>query len=94
MQKDITSHFGKEYLYLGCIDYINQVKSGPFPEHSPILYDISGVPNWSKVNQGMLKMYVAEVLSKFPVVQHLPFGNLLAFSAHEKKSPSTMNVSS
>lgn len=55
------------------------MKKGPFYEHSPILYDITGVPNWGKVNTGMLKMYIAEVLQKFPVVQHLPFGSLLPF---------------
>ncbi|KAJ3293936.1 hypothetical protein HK104_004092 [Borealophlyctis nickersoniae] len=79
MQQDIVKHFAKEYLYLGCINYINEVKKGPFHEHSPMLYDISGVPFWAKVNTGMLKMYMAEVLQKFPVVQHLPFGSLLPF---------------
>lgn len=79
LNKDVVEHYGDEYLYLGCIKYINEVKKGPFFEHSPILYDISGVPNWNKVNTGMLKMFVAEVLAKFPIVQHFVFGELLPF---------------
>ncbi|KAJ8330280.1 Serine/threonine-protein phosphatase 2A activator 1 [Batrachochytrium dendrobatidis] len=87
VQKDIVTHFSKEYLYLACIDYIHQVKTGPFHEHSPILYDISGVMLWSKVNSGMLKMYMAEVLHKFPVVQHFYFGKLLPFEPAYKIQP-------
>ncbi|KNC99957.1 uncharacterized protein SPPG_05329 [Spizellomyces punctatus DAOM BR117] len=79
LQDELVSHFRKEYLYLSCIAYIHEVKKGPFYEHSPMLYDICGVPYWAKVNTGMLKMYIAEVLHKFPVVQHLPFGSLLPF---------------
>ena len=51
----------KDYLYLAAIKYINEVKTGPFFEHSSTLYDISNVAHWSKVNQGMIKMYYAEV---------------------------------
>jgi serine/threonine-protein phosphatase 2A activator len=32
---------------------------------------------WKKVNVGMMKMYVAEVLGKRVVVQHTPLGGLL-----------------
>ncbi|KAI9151155.1 Serine/threonine-protein phosphatase 2A activator 1 [Blastocladiella emersonii ATCC 22665] len=77
--KEQAEHFAKDYLYFGCIDYIYRTKQGPFFEHSPILYDISGVAQWAKVNGGMLKMYVAEVLSKFPIVQHVKFGSLFPF---------------
>jgi len=38
-----------------------KVKTGPFAEHSNQLYNISGVPSWSKVNSGLIKMYKAEV---------------------------------
>lgn len=38
------------YMYFGCINFIKEVKKGvPFGESSPMLNDISGVPNWDKV---------------------------------------------
>lgn len=61
-------------LYFSAIAFINKVKRGPFHEHSPILYDITGVATWHKIHRGMVKMYIAEVLGKFPVVQHFWFG--------------------
>ena len=85
---DIVDYFSKDYLYLACIRYINQVKTGPFHEHSPMLFDISGVISWRKVNGGMLKMYMAEVLHKFPVIQHFHFGSLLPFRPADAITPS------
>lgn len=65
-------------LYFTAIQFIHTVKRGPFWEHSPMLFDISGIKDgWGKINKGMIKMYQAEVLSKFPVVQHFVFGSLL-----------------
>lgn len=65
------------YLLFSCIDYIYQVKTGPFAEHSNTLYGIAQVPYWEKVYSGLIKMYKGEVLGKFPVVQHFLFGQLL-----------------
>ncbi len=45
---------------MAAIQFIQRVKSGAFMEHSPILFDITAVPNWAKVNFGLHKMYVAE----------------------------------
>lgn len=39
-------------LYFGAVGFIYDVKKGPFWEHSPMLYDISGVPaGWAKINK-------------------------------------------
>ncbi|XP_072176625.1 serine/threonine-protein phosphatase 2A activator-like [Diadema setosum] len=83
------TRFGAEkdkYMFCGCIDFINSMKTGPFAEHSNILWGISSVPRWQKVNQGLLKMYKAEVLSKFPVIQHLPFGSIMSIAAGKNVS--------
>lgn len=70
----------KTNMYFSAIGFIYDVKKGPFWEHSPMLYDISGVrAGWAKINKGMIKMYMAEVLSKFPVVQHFYFGSLFSW---------------
>eukprot|EP01118_Nematostelium_gracile_P008970 TRINITY_DN29_c0_g1_i3.p1 TRINITY_DN29_c0_g1~~TRINITY_DN29_c0_g1_i3.p1 ORF type:complete len:314 (+),score=79.70 TRINITY_DN29_c0_g1_i3:134-943(+) len=79
--KDLVNSTADEYLYMGCIQFINQMKKGPFGEHSPKLSDISAVPHqlWEKVNFGMIKMYQLEVLNKFPVIQHFLFGSIIPF---------------
>lgn len=42
----------KTNLYFSAIGFIYDVKKGPFWEHSPMLYDISGVrAGWGKINK-------------------------------------------
>lgn len=80
-------------MYFGAIGFIHDVKRGPFWEHSPMLYDISGIrTGWGKINKGMLKMYDAEVLSKFPVVQHFRFGSLFSFDPDPDATPPPASV--
>ncbi|XP_033103371.1 serine/threonine-protein phosphatase 2A activator-like [Anneissia japonica] len=72
-----------DFMFMACIAYINEVKTGPFAEHSNILWGISSIPHWTKVNSGLLKMYKAEVLLKFPVIQHFSFGTMLSINPAE-----------
>jgi len=80
---ELMAAHGDEFLYLAAVRFVQRVKKGPLHETSPILNDISGVPTWTKVNQGLVKMYQVEVLSKFPIMQHFLFGGLLPFSDEE-----------
>lgn len=43
------------------MSFVLQMKTGPFAEHSNQLWNISAVLSWSKVNQGLIRMYRAEV---------------------------------
>ncbi|KAK5000547.1 Serine/threonine-protein phosphatase 2A activator 1 [Elasticomyces elasticus] len=80
-----VAQYRESNMYFSAIGFIYDVKRGPFWEHSPILYNISGIKDgWAKINKGMLKMYNAEVLSKFPVVQHFPFGSLFSWKENPK----------
>lgn len=83
-QKDIVDDFSKEYMYFGCIQFIHQVKKGPFSEHSPMLNDIANVQTWSKVNSGLAKMYQDEVFKKHVIIQHFLFGKLLSYDLMKK----------
>ncbi|KAI7241095.1 phosphotyrosyl phosphatase activator [Hortaea werneckii] len=103
-KKELVLDWKESNMYFSAIHFINSVKKGPFWEHSPILYDISGIKDgWGKINKGMLKMYAAEVLGKFPVVQHFPFGSLFRWehdpqvsrqgqSAHAAQQPRSKDV--
>ena len=45
------------------------MKTGPFAEHSSVLYGISNVYAWTKVNSGLIKMYIVEVSSLVIITQ-------------------------
>lgn len=42
----------KRNMYFSAVGFIYDVKKGPFWEHSPILFDISGIrAGWAKINK-------------------------------------------
>nr|XP_010299360.1 PREDICTED: serine/threonine-protein phosphatase 2A activator isoform X2 [Balearica regulorum gibbericeps] len=77
VDEKVVNENHKDFMFLECILFITEMKTGPFAEHSNQLWNISAVPSWSKVNQGLIRMYKAECLEKFPVIQHFKFGSLL-----------------
>jgi hypothetical protein len=80
--------YENKYMYIGAIKFIDEVKTGAsFAEHSPLLNDISELASWSKVNEGLAKMYKNEVLGKLPIMQHMLFGSLFQSTWTPSRSP-------
>ncbi|EOB05912.1 Serine/threonine-protein phosphatase 2A regulatory subunit B', partial [Anas platyrhynchos] len=61
VDEKVVNENHKDFMFLECILFITEMKTGPFAEHSNQLWNISAVPSWSKVNQGLIRMYKAEV---------------------------------
>lgn len=86
---DLVESLASDYLYMDCIHAINRVKTKVgLAWHSPLLNDISAVRTWSKVYEGLVKMYRVEVLGKLPIMQHFLFGRILPFKGNrEERAP-------
>eukprot|EP00928_Gymnodinium_smaydae_P020423 TRINITY_DN17895_c0_g1_i2.p2 TRINITY_DN17895_c0_g1~~TRINITY_DN17895_c0_g1_i2.p2 ORF type:complete len:393 (-),score=89.85 TRINITY_DN17895_c0_g1_i2:73-1206(-) len=83
----VIREYADGYLYVDAIRQVLLAKRGaPFHETSPMLYDITAVPTWQKTHAGLVKMYRAEVLGKYPVIQHFLFGPTLRWPGDEAAS--------
>lgn len=75
--------YAGDYLILDAVKYIFEKKSGEFHEHSQELWNITAIHTWERLNNGLLRMYEAEVLQKFNVVRRFRFGSLFSFERRD-----------
>ncbi len=66
MKPNIVERERRSNLYFSAIGFIYDVKRGPFWEHSPMLYDISGIrAGWAKINKASIRCLLSEFLYYF-----------------------------
>ncbi len=52
VKPDVVEEQRELNMYFSAVGFINDVKKGPFWEHSPILFDVSGIKDgWGKINK-------------------------------------------
>jgi serine/threonine-protein phosphatase 2A activator len=88
--QDCIEMYREKNFYLLMISFLQQTKHHSLAWNSPMLYDLTILPSWEKIVNGLSKMYKSEVLGKLPIMQHFYFGSIhLSFQPLERDASET-----
>lgn len=85
LDPDLRASLAPDFMYMQAVEHVHTLKATSFAEHSPMLYDITAVKDWSSCYRGLLSMYNREVLGKHAIVQHFCFSPLLPADAADEE---------
>ena len=66
-----------DFIFFEAIDYILKNKRGPFNEHSYTLWCFTSLGSWANIYRKVRVKFTEDVLSPFPIAQHLLFGEFI-----------------
>lgn len=71
-----------------CVDgAYSRAEARPLWQHSYQLWNLSGLPTWHRVNEGLSAAFERQVLGRFGTMKRLVFGELLGFAAAQQRPP-------
>lgn len=82
---DAVTVFKDTNLYFLMIAFLSETKRFSLKWNSPMLNDISQINDWKRIHDGLLRMYIGEILGKLPIMQHFLFGTVLDFQPSEER---------
>lgn len=69
--------YKNDYMFFEAVDFILNNKRGPFNEHSYTLWGFTNLNSWDNVFRRIKVKFIDDVLSPFPIVQHIMFGQYI-----------------
>lgn len=74
---DGVDMFKNDYIFFEALDFILSNKRGPFNEHSYTLWGFTNLGTWENIYRRIKSKFIDDILSPFPIAQHLLFGEYI-----------------
>nr|XP_036675238.1 serine/threonine-protein phosphatase 2A activator [Drosophila suzukii] len=79
LDEDTIAQYRKEYLLIDCVAHMANTYIGTFARHSSQLWSLAALSSWTKIQRGVMLMYMEDILLDFDNLNALRFGELMSF---------------